>query len=39
MINMLQMIEHMATDRITIHCNAIGFKLTNSDSQIGTLSE
>jgi len=36
MIDMLQMIEHMATDRITIHCNAIEFRFTNSDSQIVT---
>lgn len=35
-INMLQTIEHMATDRMTIDCNAIGFKFTNSDSQVET---
>jgi len=39
MINTLQMIEHMATDRITINRYAIGFKFTNSDSQIDTRSE
>ena len=35
-INMLQAIERMATDRMTIDRNAIGFKFTNSDSQVET---
>ena len=37
-IDMLQTIEHMATDRMTIRRNTIGFKLTHSDSYVGTFS-
>ncbi len=39
MINMLQMIEHMAIDRMTILRNAIEFKLTNPDLRMTSLRE
>lgn len=39
MISMLQMIEHMAIDRMTILRNAIEFKLTNPNSRMTALPE